>query len=83
MLAKINNTRRDWRKIIADVRQGSILGPPLSNIFSNNIFFFLKDVSLSNYPDYSTLYAYKKNIETVICNIRQQFSILSNWFYDN
>ena len=30
-----------------------------------------------------TLYAYNKNLESVICNLRQEFSVLSNWFYDN
>ena len=47
------------------------------------IFFFLKDASLGNCADGSTLYTYNKNVETVICNLRQEFSILSNWFYDN
>ena len=80
---KINNTLGDWRKIIAGVPQGSILGPLLFNIFLNDIFFFLKDANLGNYADDSTLYAYNKNLETVISNLRQEFSILSNWFYDN
>ena len=61
---KINNTLGDWRKIIAGVLQGSILGPLLFNIFLN-IFFFLKDANLGNYVDDSTLYAYNKNLETV------------------
>ena len=78
----INNTIEDWRKIIADVPQESILGPLLFNIFLNDIFFFLKDANLGNYADYSTLYAYNKDFETVTCNLRQEFSILSNWFYD-
>ena len=80
---KINNTLGDWRKIIAVVPQGSILGPLLFNIFLNDIFFFLNYTNLGNYADDSTLYAYNKNLETVICNLRQEFSILSNWFYEN
>ena len=62
---KIKNTLGDWRKIIAGVPQGSILGPLLFNIFLNDIFFFLKDANLGNYADDSTLYAYNKNLETV------------------
>ena len=75
---KINNTLGDWRKIIAGVPQRSILGPLLFNIFLNDIFFFLKDANLGNYADDSALYGYSKNVETVICNIRQEFSLLSN-----
>ena len=80
---KTNNTLGDWRKIIAGVPQGSILGPLLFNIFLNDIFLFLKNANLGNYADDSTLDAYNKNLETVISNLRQEFSILSNWFYNN
>ena len=59
------------------------MGPLLWVLFLYNIFFFLKDASLGNYADDSTLYVYNKNLETVICNLGQQFPILSNWFYDN
>ena len=54
---KINNTLGDLRKMIADAPQGSILGPLslLFNIFSNDIFSFLKDINLVNYADDSTL----------------------------
>ena len=77
---KINNTLGDWRKIIAGVTQGSILGPLLFNIFLNGIFFFLKDANLGNYADDSTLYAYNKNLGTVTCNLRQEYSILAIGF---
>ena len=80
---KTNNNLGDWRRIIAGVPQASILGPLLFNIILNDIFFFLKDANLGNYADNSTLYAYNKYLETVISNLRQEFSILSNWSYDN
>ena len=48
-----------------------------------DIFFFLKEAKLGNYADDNTRYAYNKNLEIVICNLRQEFSILSTWFYDN
>ena len=58
------------------------MGPLLFNIFLNDIFFFLKDNRPGNYADDRTLHVYDKNLETVICNLRQKFSILSNWFDD-
>ena len=47
------------------------------------MFFFLKDTTLGNYADNSTLHVYNKNLKTVVCNLRQEFSIYSNWFSDN
>ena len=70
-------------KNYSGVPQGSILGTSLFNIILNNIFFFLKDANVGSYADDSTLYAYNKNLESVICSLREDFSILSNWFYDN
>ena len=55
-------------------------GGLLFNIFLNDTFFFLKEANLGNYEDDSTQYAYNKKLETVICNKRQEFSILSNWW---
>ena len=79
---KINNTLGDWRSNIAGVPQGSILGPLLFNIFLNDIFL-LKDTNLGNYADDSTPNPYNKNLEAVICSLRQEFPVLSNRFYDN
>ena len=80
---KIKNTLGDSRKILVGVPQGSILGSLLSNMFLNYNFFFLKNANLGNYADDSTLHAYNKNLEPIMCDLRQESSILSNWFYDN
>ena len=59
------------------------MGHLLFNIFLNDIISFLKDAKLGNYADDSSLYAYNKNLEAVICNLSQEFSILSNRYYGN
>ena len=46
-------------------------------------FYFLKNTAVGNYADDSSLYAYDKKLESRICNLKQKFSILSNWLYDN
>ena len=40
----------------------------------------MKNTNFFNYANDSTLYTYNKNLEAVICNLRQEFSILANCF---
>ena len=81
---KINNALWYWRKIIAGASQGFILGPLLFNIFLNDIFFFVKKMLILVSMQRITLCMPTiRNLETVVCNLRQEFSILSNWFYGN
>ena len=75
-LPALNNALGDWRKVIACWCTTGIYTGLLFNIFLN-------DASLGKYADDSTLYVYNKNLKTVISNLRQNFFMLSNWFYDN
>ena len=51
---RVNKTFSEWERITTGVPQGSILGPPLFNIFLNVLFLFISNSSLS-YADDNTL----------------------------
>ena len=62
---KMNNSCSSWSEIIADVPQGSILGPLLFNIFSNDLFLYPQETFLSNYVEDNTLYSTGNTIVSV------------------
>ena len=63
---KINNTLSEWTNIESGVPQGSILGPMLSNIFINDIFYFMEDTDITNYANDNTPYTTHTDINIAI-----------------
>ena len=73
----------EWEKVLNGIPQGSILGPLLFNIFINGIFLSLQKCDLANYADDSTLYTSDKSVSNIMNSLSHDFTILSQWFYNN
>ena len=60
-ISSINGSFSDWNDIIADILEGSILGPFLFNVFFWNFSDHL-EMHFRNYTDDCNLYATGKNL---------------------
>ena len=80
---RVNSNFSMWEEIISGVTQGSILGLLLFNIFLNDLFLFIENSDLSNYADDNTLYSSGNDLEKVKQTLRQDFEIVTKWFYEN
>ena len=68
--------------IIYGIPQGLILGTLFFNILLNDLFVFVENSDLSNYPDDNAFYSSANDLEKVKL-FRQDFQIVTNWFYEN
>jgi hypothetical protein len=80
---KVGSAFSRWQEIKFGIPQGSILGPLLFNIFLNDIFFFIKDISIANYADDNTTYASDKNVTNLLKTLENETNTLLDWFKIN
>ena len=80
---KINSSYSSWEEILFGVPQGSILGPPIFNIFLCDMFFVPSQTDFASFADDNTPYVEANNIEEVIAVLENDSIQLFKWFSDN
>ena len=80
---KINNVFSSWRDLMLGVPQGSVLRSLLFNIYLNDLFFFLKDVSICNFADDTTAYISDQSLENDLKSLEKNSILAIRWFENN
>ena len=62
-----------WRAqiLLSSVSQGSILGPILCSIFTNDLFYFIKDAQLINFADDNTIVTFSNSVDELITDLQK------------
>ena len=80
---QINDKFSSERDVIAGLPQGSIDAPLLSNLFINDLTFFLEQTTLSNYADDNNLSISGEDKQLVKSRLSSDFMIGKEWFFEN
>uniref|UniRef100_A0A7M5X3F0 Reverse transcriptase domain-containing protein n=1 Tax=Clytia hemisphaerica TaxID=252671 RepID=A0A7M5X3F0_9CNID len=78
---RVGSHLSSWLDILLGVPQGSILGPLLFNIFINDLFYIIKEIS--NFADDNTLSSSGPSIDDVNLKLLRQLRIVLDWFKHN
>ena len=78
---RIGSHLSPWLDIFLGVPQGSILGPLLFNIFINDLFYIVKEIS--NFADDNTLSSSGPTIDDVNFNLMYKLNLVLDWFKHN
>ena len=80
---RLSDKYSEWSPNERGVPQGSILGPLLFNIFTNDLFLIPKQCSLHNYADDNTISFCSNDIDELIRILGNETLSALSWFHSN
>ena len=80
---RINNTYSSFQEVISGVPQGSVLGPIFFNFYINDLFLFIKQVTLHNYADDNTLAYFSKSMPDLVNTLEKETGVALSWLEKN
>ena len=72
-----------WNSIVKGIPQGSIMGPIIFNVFTNDIFTSVKEGTLFNYADDNSVLVNGSNREEVISSLKASANSIITWCTQN